>query len=69
MVGDGFVAVADNAVGVGGMVVGVIVDIKFVGVASNAAGEGGTVVGGDVGVDADAQAPTKTTERMSTIIR
>jgi hypothetical protein len=94
VVGDGFVAVADNAVGVGGTVVGVTVGDEFVGVtgsavgvvrtvvgatvgggfvgaAGSAVGVGGTVVGAGDGVDVgvDAQAATKITASMSTIIR
>ena len=71
VVGDGFVAVADNAVGVGGTVVGVAVGGEFVGVADNAVGVGGTGVGiGDgMGVGADPQAATRAAARMSTVIR
>ena len=72
MVGGGFVAVADNAVGVGGTVVGVMVGGEFVGVAGSAVSVGGTAVGIGVGsgvdVGMDAQAATKTTAKMSTII-
>jgi hypothetical protein len=45
VVGDGFVAVADKTVGVGGVVVGVTVGGKSVNVASDAVSEGGAVVG------------------------
>jgi hypothetical protein len=71
VVGGGFVAVADKAVGVGGTVVGVAVGGGLVGVAGSAVGVGGTVVDVDGGVDVgvDAQAATKTVTRMSTIIR
>ena len=71
MVGDGFVAVAGNAVGVGATVVGMTVGGELVGVADTAAGIGGTVVGiGDgVGVGADPQAATTVATRMSTNTR
>ena len=71
MVCDGFVAVADNAVGVGGTVVGVTLGGEFVGVADDTDCAGGTGVGiGDgVGVGADAQAATTVAARMNTIIR
>jgi hypothetical protein len=67
-VGGGFVAVADNAVGVGGTVVGVAVGGEFVGRAGSAVDVGGAVVG--VGVDdgVDAQAATTTVTRTSTVI-
>ena len=70
MVGGGFVAVADNAVGVGGTVVGVTVGDEFVGVAGRVVDIGGTVVGvgGGVDVGADVQAATKTVARMSMVI-
>lgn len=59
MVGGGSVVVADNAVGVGGTVVGATVGGEFVGVVGSAVGVGGGV---------DAQATMKTVTRMSTII-
>jgi hypothetical protein len=70
-VGGGFVAVADNAVGVGGTVVGATVGGGLVGAETVTVGIGGTVVGvgGGVDIGVDAQAATKTTARMSTIIR
>jgi len=74
VVGGGFVAVADNAVGVGGTVVGVSVGGEWVGVAVAVAAVavGGTVVGIGVGdgvdLGPDAQAATKTATRMSTVI-
>ena len=71
MVSGGFVAVADNVVGVGGAVVGVTVGSEFLGVAGSAVGVGGTVVDAGDGVDVgvDVQAATKTVTRMSTIFR
>ena len=68
MVGGELVAVAGNALGVGGKVVGVTVGGEFVGVADNAVGVGGTGVGigGGVGVGADPQAVMKVVTRMST---
>ena len=68
MVGDGFVAVAGNMVGVGGMVVGATVGGELVGTETVTLGIGGTVVGGEAGVGADVQAVTKTTARMSTML-
>jgi hypothetical protein len=68
MVGDGFVAVAGNTVGVGGTVVGATVGGGLVGAETVTVGIGGTAVGGDVGVGADVQAVPKTTARMSTLI-
>ena len=72
MVGGGVVAVADNAVGVGGTVVGVTVGGEFVAVAGSAVGVGGTVAGIGVGdgvdVGMDAQAAMRAAARMSTII-
>lgn len=68
MVGGGFIAVADNAVGGGGTVVGATVGGGLVGAETVTIGDGGTAVGGDVGVGTDPQAATKTTARMSTII-
>ena len=69
MVGGGFVAVADNAVGVGGTVVCVTGGGEWVGVA---VGVGGTVVairvGDGVDVGMDAQAATRAATKMSTII-
>ena len=68
MVGDGFVAVADNAVGVGGTVVGATVGGGLVGAETVTVGIGGTVVGGDVGVGADVQVAMRAAARMSTSI-
>jgi hypothetical protein len=70
VVGDGFVAVAESAVGVGGMEVGVTVGGGSVGAETATVGIGGTVVGvgGEVGVGADAQAATRAAARNSTII-
>jgi hypothetical protein len=70
VVGGGFVAGADNAVGVGGTGVGATVGGEFSGVA---VGVGGRVTdigvgdGVDVGMDAQAAA-TRTAARMSTVI-
>lgn len=66
MVGGGGVAVADNAVGVGGTVVRVTVGGGLVGTATVMVGVGGPVVGGDVGVGADAQAAKRAAARMNT---
>ena len=79
MVGDGFVAVAGNRVGVGGMVVGATVDAGGTAVGATVGGElvgaetvtlgiGGTAVGGEVGVGTDVQAATRAARRMSTPI-
>ena len=62
MVGDGFVAVADNTV------VGATVGGGLVGAETVAVGIGGTAFGVDVGVGADVQAGTKNTARMSAMI-
>ena len=71
MVGDGFVAVAGNTVGIGGTVVGATVGGGFVGAEIVTVGVGGTGVGiGDgMGVGADPQAATRAAARMSTVIR
>jgi len=66
VVGGEFVAVASRAMGVGGREVGVMVGGGLVGV--DTVRVDGTSVGNDIGVDASAQAVTKTTARMSMMI-
>ena len=72
MAGGEFVAVADSAVDIGGMMVGVTVGVtvagRFVGAETVRAGVGGITVEGAVACVADVQAVTKMTARMSAII-
>jgi hypothetical protein len=63
-----FVAVADNKVGVGDMVVSASVGGRSVDAETVSVGISGIAVGGEVGVGAGVQAATKTTAMMKTMI-
>ncbi len=56
-------------VGVVGTAVGATVGGELVGTATVAVGDGGTAADGDVGTGAAAQAATKTTATMNTMMR